>query len=210
MRDNKAMMMLVGLLAIGLLLLSIGICGLANESSEETPVATPDVEVVSTIIHTPQVKDVPETTEEPLNDSIIIEEIQPQEIEEIQPMYSDEELEILAIIIYQEAGGDACSDDTRLMVGNVFLNRVASDDFPDTFYDVATGKAQYGRLYWTGIQWPERAQNPGEAHAVERAYEIAERLLDGERVLPDDVIWQAEFPQGSEVVVEQDGFYFCR
>ena len=126
------------------------------------------------------------------------------------PLYTEEEREILAIIIYQEAGADYCSDDTRLKVGTVFLNRVASDEFPDTFYDVATAKAQYGTLYWTGIQWPERASDPREAHAVERSYEIADRLLEGERSFDEDVIWQAEFPQGTEVVAYQDGTYFCK
>lgn len=126
------------------------------------------------------------------------------------PFHTEEEREILAIIVYQEAGADNCSDDTRLKVGTVFLNRVASDEFPDTFYEVATAKSQYGTLYWTGIQWPDRASDPREAHAVERAYEIADRLLAGERAFDEDVIWQAEFPQGSEVVAYQDGIYFCK
>lgn len=126
-----------------------------------------------------------------------------------EPPYTEEELEILALIIYQEAGGDACSDDTRLKVGNVFLNRVSSSLFPDTFYEVATQERQYGSLFWTGIKWPDRHTEPGEQHAVERAYKIAERLLLGERVLPDNVIWQAEFPQGDGIYCYQDGTYFC-
>lgn len=126
------------------------------------------------------------------------------------PAYTDEELEALAIIIYQEAGGDACSDETRSMVGTVVMNRVESDLFPDTIQEVATQKRQYGRLYWTGLVWPERASNPGEAHAVERAYDCARAILEGERALPADVIWQAEFPQGTETVAHQDGLYFCR
>ena len=126
--------------------------------------------------------------------------------------YTEQELEILAIIIYQEAGGDLCSDATRQMVGEVFLNRVESSRFPDTFEAVATARAQYGRLHWTGLQWPERAVNPGEAHAVERAYKMAQTLLDGsvDRLLPTDVVFQAEFPQGTETLAQSDGFYFCR
>lgn len=129
-----------------------------------------------------------------------------------EPLYTDSELETLALIIYQEAGGDACSDETRQMVGEVFLNRVADDRFPDTFQEVATQEQQYGRLHWTGLVWPERADHPGEAHAVERAYAQAEALLAGtvERLLPEDVIFQAEFTQGAEVLAAQDGFYFCR
>lgn len=124
--------------------------------------------------------------------------------------YTDDDLRTLALIIYQEAGADYCSDDTRLMVGTVVLNRVASDAYPDTIQEVAQQRKQYGRLYWTGLVWPERAQDQAEAHAVERAYTCAEQLLQGLRVLPSDVIYQAEFPQGTEVMAHQDGLYFCR
>lgn len=135
-------------------------------------------------------------------------EIQPIACEE--PAYSEADLEMLALVIYQEAGGDACSDETRLMVGNVVMNRVADDRFPNTIEEVLLQKQQYGRLHWTGLVWPERASQNVEAHAVARAYDCAERVLNGERLLPDDVIWQAEFVQGSEIIAEQDGFYFCR
>ena len=129
--------------------------------------------------------------------------------------YTDEELEMLALVIYQEAGSDVISDETRIMVGNVALNRVSDPRFPDTLEEVLTevtpsGFGAYGRLHWTGLVWPERARHLSEAHAVERAYECAERLLNGERVFPADVVWQAEFVQGTEVVAQQDGFYFCR
>lgn len=129
---------------------------------------------------------------------------------EAEPTYTEADLEMLALVIYQEAGGDACSDETRLMVGNVVLNRVADDRFPDTIEEVLLQERQYGRLHWTGLVWPERASQSVEAHAVERAYKCAERVLNGELLLPEDVIFQAEFKQGTEVVAEQDGFYFCR
>lgn len=120
-----------------------------------------------------------------------------------------EEQEILAIIIYQEAGGDECSDDTRRKVGSVFLNRVNSPLFPDTFEEVATAEKQYGTLYLTGLKWPDRAFNEQEADAVNRAYELAEELLIGGSILPDNVIWQAEFTQGDGIYCYQDGIYFC-
>lgn len=123
--------------------------------------------------------------------------------------YTDEELDILALIVYQEAGGDKVSDDTRRLVAQVFLNRVNDSRFPDSFYEVATAKRQYGRLYWTGIVWPERASSQAESHAVERAYKIAQEVLESdEPVCPEGVIFQAEFVQG-EIYAEQDGMYFC-
>lgn len=125
------------------------------------------------------------------------------------PSYTEEELEILAIIIYQEAGGDACSDDTRMKVGNVFLNRVDSSLFPDTFEEVALQDWQYGTLSQTGLKWPDRASYDGEQHAVERAYDIAKRCLEEDRILPSNVVFQAEFEQGDGTYCYQDGFYFC-
>ena len=123
--------------------------------------------------------------------------------------YTDEELEILALIVYQEAGEDRVSDDTRRLVAQVFLNRVNDSRFPDSFYEVATAERQYGRLYWTGIVWPERASSQAEAHAVERAYKIAQEVLESDDpICPEDVIFQAEFVQG-DIYAEQDGMYFC-
>ena len=128
---------------------------------------------------------------------------------EAEPAFTEDEHEILAIIIYQEAGGNECSDDTRRKVGSVFLNRVHSPLFPDTFEEVALGKRQYGTLYWTGLKWPDRAAQEVETHAVQRAYDIAEELLVGGSILPENVIWQAEFKQGDGTYCFQDGFYFC-
>lgn len=123
--------------------------------------------------------------------------------------YTDEELEILALIVYQEAGEDRVSDDTRRLVAQVFLNRVNDSRFPDSFYEVATAERQYGRLYWTGIVWPDRASSQVEAHAVERAYKIAQEVLESDDpICPEDVIFQAEFVQG-DIYAEQDGMYFC-
>lgn len=123
--------------------------------------------------------------------------------------YTDEELDILALIVYQEAGGDRVSDDTRRLVAQVFLNRVNDSRFPDSFYEVATAERQYGRLYWTGIVWPDRASSQAEAHAVERAYTIAQEVLESdEPICPEGVIFQAEFVQG-DIYAEKDGMYFC-
>lgn len=126
-----------------------------------------------------------------------------------EPIYTTDELDMLALVIYQEAGADYCSDETRLMVGTVVMNRIADPRFPDTMYEVLTQEAQYGRFHWTGLVWPERASKEEEAHAVARAYAIAERILQGERVLPADVIFQSEYILG-EIVAVSDGFYFCR
>lgn len=173
-----------------------------HEPKQEQTTVKPVVEVDK------QPTDAPEVVEL----EMIITEQAPAEEEpaEATPSYTAEELELMALVIYQEAGADKCSDETRLMVGTVVMNRVADDRFPNTIYEVVTQKGQYGRLHWTGPVWPERASTDAEAHAVERAYECAEKVLNGERSLPSDVIWQSEHIQGTEIVVYQEGFYFCK
>lgn len=171
-------------------------------------------EPVETVFTTPV-----ETTEatqptlhDPVNDlDNLVESVEPitTSPEVTEPKYTEEELEILAIIIYQEAGGNGSSDDTRRKVGSVFLNRVNSSMFPNTFMEVALQRAQYGSLYWTGLKWPDRASNKGEVHAVDRAYRIAEELLINGSILPHNVLFQAEFTQGDGVYCYQDGTYFC-
>ena len=120
------------------------------------------------------------------------------------------DLELLARAIYAEAGGDDCSDETRIMVGNVILNRMNDPRYPDTMEEVLTQPLQYNIFDKTGVVWKDRASNPEEKDAVERAYRCAERVLLGEKLLPDDVIFQSEDIQGTEIVVYQDGMYFCR
>lgn len=129
---------------------------------------------------------------------------------EPEPLYTEQELELLAIVIYCEAGSDSISDDTRRMVGEVVLNRVADERYPDTIEEVLTQKSQYGRFHWTGVVWPARASRAVEAHAVERAYDCAKLVFTEERLLPTDTIYQAAHKQGREVVASAPGFYFCR
>ena len=149
------------------------------------------------------VEPVEEPAEEPVEDPVVNVDSTSDKT------YTDEELEILALIVYQEAGGDNVSDSTRRLVAQVFLNRVNDPRFPDSFYEVATANRQYGRLYLTGIVWPDRASSPVEGPAVGRAYKIAQEVLESdEPICPEGVIFQAEFVQG-DVYAAQDGMYFC-
>lgn len=189
-----------GMLLLSLIFVLSGIIMLRIQV--DVPQYTPEEESVyvqsTPIVHEP-VENIVETVE----DSLVHSDPLPDKT------YTDEELEILALIVYQEAGGDRVSDDTRRLVAQVFLNRVNDSRFPDSFYEVATAERQYGRLYWTGIVWPDRVSSQAEAHAVERAYKIAQEVLESdEPICPEGVIFQAEFVQG-EIYAEQDGMYFC-
>lgn len=176
------------------------------EQTEPTTTEPPTTEPTTATIETEPTTIAEETTTQ---EETIVPETNVPETTEPELPYTEEELEMMAIVIYQEAGGSECSDETRLMVGTVVMNRIADERFPDTMYEVLTAPSQYGRLHWTGIVWPDRASSPYEAEAVERAYAIAERILLGERALPDDVVFQSEFIQGT-IVAYSDGIYFCR
>ena len=189
-----------GMLLLSLIFVLSGVIMLRTQVSEpkNTPEENPVYAQPTPTVHEP-VENLVETVEE----SIVHSDPLPDKT------YTDEELEILSLIVYQEAGGDKVSDDTRRLVAQVFLNRVNDSRFPDSFYEVATAERQYGRLYWTGIVWPERASSQAEAHAVERAYKIAQEVLESdEPICPEGVIFQAEFVQG-DIYAEQDGMYFC-
>lgn len=200
MKDKTYKQMVI---TLGCLLLFFVVAGIVSRLTSNPPTNnTPVVE---------------EATIEPENKSeqeIILypqpeQQTKEEEKEEVDLLwnYTEWDIEILATIIYQEAGGDSSSDETRIMVGNVFMNRVNSDKFPNTFEEVATQPGQYGLE--SGVRWPERAGNEIEKHAVARAYDCAVRILRGETLLPENVIWQAEFKQGEGVYAYQDGMYFC-
>lgn len=125
-----------------------------------------------------------------------------QHTEELETgvLISAKELEILARIIHGESGSDWCSEEMRVNVGSVFLNRVASEHFPNTFEEVAFQDGQYsctrkGSGYW---------QDP-----TERDYTTATFLLENGSQLEPDYLWQSNFRQGTDIIQVQN-MYFGR
>lgn len=102
-----------------------------------------------------------------------------------------EDLYLLSKIIYAEAGSDWLSDDWKMSVGEVLLNRVAHSDFPGTIREVVYQPGQY---YGAQSRYFENLRPDG------RCVGLAKRLLEGERVLCDPaVVFQANFRQGQGV-----------
>lgn len=123
-----------------------------------------------------------------------------------------EDVERLACVIYQEAGGDACCDLCRKRVADVVLNRVKDPRFKGTTIEEilidGDPAPQWGLYSVTGVVWPEKASYPEEAEAVQRAWDTAFDVLEGNHSdLTENYIWCAEFPQGTDVI-ECCGIYF--
>ena len=127
------------------------------------------------------------------------------ETAECIPEVNEEDVELLAMVIYQEVGSDSVCDDCRRRVADIVLNRVNSDLYPDTIEEVLTQYSQYGNYYYTGVKWSYNASNPNEAHAVERARRIAREVLEGQHseLYGNNYLFQAGFVQGVE------GFWCC-
>ena len=114
------------------------------------------------------------------------------------------DLDILANVIAGEA--PYCPQEHQIAVAAVILNRVADDRFPATVSGVVGQAGQYSEAYLHGTDAPADC------------YEAAQLALDGEHDVPPDVVFQANFPQGSEVWWESEvdtGWYhsvtyFCR
>lgn len=117
--------------------------------------------------------------------------------------YTEDDLFYLAAAVCREAGGS--SEEIQLLVANVVINRVNSSLYPDTIYGVLTQRMQYGTMWKYGISFPKWA----DQKVKDQCYSVARRILEGERVCPANVVFQAEFKQGSGVYKEFDGFYFC-
>lgn len=107
--------------------------------------------------------------------------------------YAPTDLDLLARVVECEAGSSFVADEHKQLVAKVVLNRVRSANFPGTVYDVIF-QGQYTN---EPIQYACASRSDFlTLTPSEKSYEIARQVLNGEVTLPDDVIWQAEFPQG--------------
>lgn len=100
-----------------------------------------------------------------------------------------EDLSYLSKIIYAEAGSIWLSDEWKMSVGEVVINRVKSPEFPSTIREVIEQEGQY---YGANSKYFQTLKPDL------RCIKIALRLLNGERIFDDGaVVFQANFPQGS-------------
>lgn len=160
-----------------------------KEATENTTDATESTTENTTEAETEATEPVTEETTEPT--------------EEVKN-YTEDDLFYLAAAVCREAGGE--SEEIQLLVANVIINRVNSSLYPDTIYEVLTQYKQYGTMWKYGVSFPDWADDK----VKEQCYSVAERILEGERYCPENVLFQAEFKQGSGVYKQfGDDYYFC-
>lgn len=120
-----------------------------------------------------------------------------------EPLRFDDLL-LLSRLIDAMAGSDWLTEDFRLCVGEVVLNRVASPEFPNTLREVIYQRGQY-----TVTQGARFASLVPRRECVDAAL----RLLQGERHMVPAVVYQADYLQGELFIVYNDrrlgSTYFC-
>lgn len=168
-------------IALAIVLLSSFVYPYANEVSAK------EVKKTQVIVPTPHLSSVGEITKSketsPKKESV--------DVSAPAIPYTEEDLDLLARLITAEMGASWVSDEMQLYVGSVVINRMNHALFPDTLYDVIYAKGQYSPT-WTGT-----INNTPD----ERTIENARQLLEHGSVLPENVVFQANFPQG-------DGIYY--
>ena len=118
--------------------------------------------------------------------------------------------DIIATVVYNEAGY-GCSDRHMELVAAVIYNRLKSDDFPDTVYDIVVAPKQYHPLYADPESFYGKLARDSDVWI--KCQRIATKALKGEIECPDNVFYQANFTQGSEIYEIHDTSYsttwFC-
>lgn len=85
-------------------------------------------------------------------------------------------------------------------VGSVILNRRDDSEFPDSILEILQQPLQYD---W-GVTTYERSYIYDD-----KFYDIAKELLGGKRLLPKNVVYQAQFRQGSGTYLKYKVHYYC-
>lgn len=118
----------------------------------------------------------------------------------IKTLYErSDDIELLARVIQAECGADWCSDELQYLTGAVVLNRVDDDRFPNTIYEVIFAPGQYSTAGALSVTKP-----------TYRAWKCAaDLILWGCEDTPPDMVYQANFKQGTDVYKELQGVYIC-
>ena len=125
----------------------------------------------------------------------------PPERAYVEPRYpeielTDEETNLLARLVWVEARGE--SKEGQQAVAEVILNRMVSEDFPNTLRGIVYGEDQFVSKELILSAEPSQAQ-----------YEAIERALYGPYVLPIDVVFYARTQLTNNKWGQIGGHIFC-
>lgn len=109
---------------------------------------------------------------------------------------SEEDMRLFAKLLWLECRGE--SYDGQQAVAEVILNRLVSEDFPNTIR---------GIIYAEG-QFPCTDDIP-EATPTQTQYEAIDRALNGPYILPMEVIFYAKFKENKNFWGQIGNHYFC-
>ena len=112
--------------------------------------------------------------------------------------YTKDDVDLLAEVIYWENWYTDAEKETAYWTGAVVMNRVYSDEWPNSIHDVLYQKGQYSTTkYFFTKEIPEEC------------YEMARQILAfGTNDVPKDVVFQATFKQG-KIWKQKNGEFFC-
>lgn len=111
---------------------------------------------------------------------------------------SSSEIDLLAQIVWVEARGEDLVG--QKAVTEVIFNRIISDKFPDTLYEVLSQKSQFS-------SWDDHYDViPGTEQ-----YEAINDVLNGNtNILSTEVIYFSTFPRNNNLEIVIGNHYFCR
>ena len=120
-------------------------------------------------------------------------------VAESRPAYTQEDINLLAEVIYHENWHTDKEHLAAYYTGAVVMNRVKSSEWPNSIRGVLYQKGQYSTTkYFYTVTLPEEC------------YEMAESILkNGTPDVPDNIIWQAMKPQGKGTWKKVGTDYFC-
>ena len=116
---------------------------------------------------------------------IVIEDAQVLDVAYKYAGISWEDYCSLCNMVEHEAG-DGCSLEHKMAVAKVCMNRVNRSDFPDSVTEVLIQPKQYSGRYITDNLMGISSET----------LQAVDDVLYGVDNMPDDIIWQANFPQG--------------
>ena len=99
-----------------------------------------------------------------------------------------ENLDIIAKVIQNEADPEWCEWEHSVAVGAVVVNRVKSEYFPDSVKEVVAAPGQYLPAYMRNFDGTSRL-----------AYLAAKAAMDGDHAVPEDAYWQDNKVQGKRI-----------